>query len=146
MSTSSELAAQRHVRAWIWLAVALGLHVADEALTGFLDFYNPLVLQIRSRLSWFPMPTFTFGPWLTGLMIVVVVLFLCAPAIRRGGSGARFVSWALSAIMFMNGIGHLAGSAYFQRWLPGATTAPLLLVTSALLAMATRQRRSMAVA
>jgi hypothetical protein len=38
MSTPSEVAVQRHVRAWIGLAAALGLHVADEALTGFLDF------------------------------------------------------------------------------------------------------------
>jgi hypothetical protein len=46
----------------------------------------------------------------------------------------------LAVIMFMNGAGHLAGSAYFQRWLPGATTAPLLLVTSLALARAVWRR------
>ena len=28
--------------AWLALVVALALHVADEALTGFLDVYNPV--------------------------------------------------------------------------------------------------------
>jgi len=48
--------------AWLLLVGALAAHVADEATTGFLDFYNPLVTSIRSRAPWFPMPTFDFGP------------------------------------------------------------------------------------
>jgi hypothetical protein len=35
--------------------------------------------------------------------------------------------------MFLNGVGHLAGSIYFDRWLPGATSAPLLLIASVML-------------
>jgi len=130
----------RHMQAWLVLVAALALHVIDEALTGFLDFYNPLVLAIRSRISWFPMPTFTFGPWLTGLAALVVGLALLAPAVRRGAPGTRIACWVLSVIMFLNGLGHLVGSLYFQRWLPGATSAPLLLVASVLLARRTWER------
>lgn len=131
----------QHTRAWLLLVGALALHVLDEALTGFLDFYNPLVLDIRSRVPWFPMPTFTFGVWLVGLILLVGVLAGLAPAVRRGGVLPSLASWLLSVIMFMNGVGHLAGSVYFQRWLPGTTSAPLLLVASALLARATWTRR-----
>ena len=134
-------AADRHVRAWLALALALGLHVLDEALTGFLDFYNPLVLKIRSQLPWFPMPTFTFDVWITGLVALVIVLLCLGPLVRKGAVGTSAASWVLSAIMFFNGVGHLGGSIYFQRWLPGATTAPLLLVVSMWLARATWQRR-----
>jgi hypothetical protein len=42
--------------------------------------------------------------------------------------------------MFMNGVGHLAGSVYFERWLPGATSAPLLLITSIGLGRAVSRR------
>jgi hypothetical protein len=133
-------AADRHVRAWLALAGALGVHVADEALTGFLDFYNPLVLQIRSSVPWFPMPTFTFGVWLIGLIALVVTLVLLAPIVRNGGIPIRVASWVLVVIMFLNGVGHLAGSVYFGRWLPGATSAPLLLVTSIGLARAVAGR------
>jgi hypothetical protein len=133
-------AAARHTRAWLLLVGALALHVLDEALTDFLDFYNPLVQRIRSSVPWFPMPTFTFGVWLLGLVLLVAALFSLAPAVRRGLSGTRLASWALSVVMFLNGLGHLVGSWYFQRWLPGATTAPLLLVASVLLARSTWDR------
>ncbi len=134
------------MRAWLLLAGALAVHVADEAFTNFLDFYNPLVLSIRSRVPWFPMPEFTFGVWLAGLVVLVLVLVFLAPAVRRGAVGTRLGAWVLSAIMFLNGLGHLALSVYFQRWLPGATSAPLLLAASLLLARATwgRQRLDLA--
>ena len=116
--------------AWLFLVGALALHVLDEALTGFLDFYNPLVTQIRSRIGWFPMPAFTFGAWLGGLITLIVVLALMTPAVRRGAPGTRLACWVLSVILFLNGLAHLGGSVYFGRWLPGATSAPLMLAAS----------------
>ncbi len=131
---------KRHAQAWLLVVAALALHVLDEALTGFLDFYNPLVRQLRERLGFWPMPTFTFGVWLSGLVALVVSLALLTPAVRRGVTGTRFLSWVLAVIMLGNGIAHLAGSAYYQRWLPGATSAPLLLVASIMLMKATVKR------
>ena len=139
--SEGEAAARRHMRAWLLLVGALAVHVIDEAATDFLGFYNPLVLSVRSRMAWFPMPTFTFDVWLAGLLVLVAVLALLAPAVRRGAFATQFASWMLSAIMFMNGLGHLAGSVYFERWLPGATSAPLLLGTSLLLAHAAWKRQ-----
>lgn len=133
-------AGERHMRAWLLLVGALALHVIDEAATGFLDFYNPLVESLRARLGWFPMPIFAFDVWIAGLVVLIVVLGMLTPAVRDGATGTRFACWALSLIMFLNGVGHLAGSLYFDRWLPGATSAPLLLVTSVLLARATARR------
>ena len=134
------VASTRRARAWLVLVGVLGLHVVDEALTDFLDFYNPLVLRIREQMAWFPMPTFTFNVWLTGLIAASVVLALLTPAIRGGSLPARLASYAFSALMFANGLGHLGGSLYFQRWLPGATSAPLLLIASVMLARATGRR------
>lgn len=131
----------RHARAWLFLVIALALHVADEALTGFLDFYNPLVLSLRERIGWFPMPTFTFGVWLTGLIVAVVILALLTPWIERGGRGVAALSWVFAGLMFLNGVGHLAGSLFFSRWLPGATSAPLLLAASLMLVRRTLERR-----
>lgn len=126
--------ATRHVRAWYFLVVTVGLHVLDEATTGFLGFYNPLILRIRAEWPRFPMPTFTFRVWFTGLILLVLVLALLGPLVRRGAAGTRALSGILSAIMLLNGLGHLVGSVYFARWLPGATSAPLLLIASAALA------------
>ena len=126
-------APERHARAWLLLDAALAVHVVDEALTGFLDFYNPLVRQLRNRLGFWPMPTFSFGVWLSGLTVLVVMIALLTPAVRRGATATRVLSWVLAVIMLGNGIAHLAGSLYYQRWLPGATSAPLLLVASIML-------------
>ena len=72
----------------IQVSLALALHVADEALTGFLSFYNPMVESLRSRFGWWPMPTFEFGPWLGGLIVAVILLSLLA---RFAFEGRRWV-------------------------------------------------------
>jgi hypothetical protein len=134
--------AAEQTRAWFLLVAALAVHVVDEALTGFLDFYNPLVHSIRSRVPFFPMPTFSFGAWLGGLAAAVTLLALLGPVVRSGGTVIGIIVWIVTGIMFANGVGHLAGSAYFGRWLPGATSAPLLLAASILLARRTLVRQA----
>jgi hypothetical protein len=141
---TSASVSQSHARAWLLLVGALGLHVLDEALTGFLEFYNPLVVRIRSQVGWFPMPPFTFDAWLTGLVIAVILLAMLTPVIRGGSVVARAISYFFGALMFLNGLAHLGGSVYFVRWLPGATSAPLLLVASVMLVRATRRRATRA--
>jgi hypothetical protein len=88
------------------------------------------------------MPTFTFGVWLVGLIVLIVVLAALTPAIKNRAPGMRVASWVLAVIMLANGIGHLAGSVYFGRWLPGATTAPLLIVSSVLLMLRASEPRT----
>lgn len=121
---------RRFGHAWVALSIVLALHVADEALTDFLSVYNPIVRNARARLGWFPMPEFTFGVWLAGLCLLVVALLALSPFAYRGSRALRVAAYPYSAIMFLNGVGHLAGSIYLGRWAPGATTAPLLIAAS----------------
>jgi hypothetical protein len=116
--------------AWLALTVALAGHVVDEVVTDFLSIYNPLVSAARERWVWFPMPTFTFAVWLAGLIVLVGVLLSLTPLAYRGAAPMRVAAYPYAAIMLLNGGGHLAASVYFWRWMPGTTTAPLLLVTS----------------
>jgi hypothetical protein len=117
-------------RAWVALTIALALHVLDEASTGFLDVYNPLVLSMRDRWAWLPMPVFTFGVWLAGLCLLVAVVGALSPFAFRGSPAMRAAAYPYAAIMLMNGVGHLLGSAYLRQWAPGSTTAPFLIVAS----------------
>ena len=55
-------------RAWIFLTIALALHVLDEAVHDFLSIYNPAARALRDRLPFLPLPTFSFGVWLGGLI------------------------------------------------------------------------------
>lgn len=118
---------------WLGLAVALALHVADEALTGFLPVYNGIVGEIRARHAWVPLPTFTFPVWLAGLVLGILLLLALTPAVSRGAPWMRVVSLVLSIVMIGNALGHLGASLYWGRVAPGAYSSPVLLVAAAAL-------------
>jgi hypothetical protein len=130
MQTVVEGGGARLGPAWVALTLTLAAHIADEALTGFLDVYNPIVRSVRDRVWWFPMPTFTFEVWLAGLCLAVAALFALAPLAFRRAPLVRIAAYPYAAIMALNGAGHLIASIYLQRWAPGTTTAPLLIASS----------------
>jgi len=123
---------------WVFLCLALAAHVTDEALTGFLDVYNPTVSAMRARYSWFPMPVFGFREWLIGLISLVIVLLLLTPFAMRGSRWMRPLAYFLAVIMILNGLGHTMGTVFgrtvstvhFARPMPGFWSSPLLFVAS----------------
>ena len=88
--------------AWVGLAIALALHVTDEALTGFLPMFNGIVQGVRARHSWVPFPTFTFPVWLGGLILFVVLLLALTPFVSRGKRWIRIVSFVLALQYLLN--------------------------------------------
>ena len=120
----------RNVIAWLFMVSGIALHVADETITGFLPFYNNLVERLREQLGFFPAPTFSFEIWFGGLMIGILLCFGCTIFIARGGNLVRWIATILGVLMIFNALGHLAGSLYFDRILPGAGSSPLLLLAS----------------
>ena len=127
--------------AWVGLAVALGLHVTDEALTGFLPVYNQVVEGLRADHPWVPLPTFTFPMWLGGLIVGVLLLLALTPVVSRGAQWIRVASVILGVIMTGNALGHLGASVYWGRLAPGVYSSPLLLIAAvALLVTASRAR------
>jgi hypothetical protein len=118
-------------RAWLALAAALAIHIADEAATDFLSVYNPSVRAIRERLPWLPLPTFSFSEWLAGLAILVAVLFALAPVAYRGARWITIIAIPFSVLMIGNGVLHIGSSIYTHRWMPGVFSSPILIVASA---------------
>jgi len=123
----------------VGLALSLGVHVADEALTDFLSVYNPAVEAIRQRVPWIPLPTFTFPIWLAGLLLLVSVLLLFSLYAFRGARWMVWLAYLLGVIMVLNGVGHLAGSIYLGRPMPGVYSSPLLLAAAAFLLIQARK-------
>src|SRR6266487_6818463 len=116
--------------AWVALCIALGIHVADEALSDFLSVYNPAVRAIRARLPFLPLPTFTFRVWLAGLVVAVLVLTSLTPFAFRQAAWIRPIAYAFGIVMAGNGLLHLVGSAYMRKAMPGVYSAPLLLAAA----------------
>lgn len=116
--------------AWICLALALALHVTDEALTGFLPIYNGIVHGIRTRHPWIPLPTFTLPVWLGGLVLGVLLLLALTPLVSRGQAWIRIASLLLAVLMVGNAFGHLGASLYWGRLAPGVYSSPILLMAA----------------
>lgn len=124
--------------AWVLLCLAFCAHVADEALTGFLDVYNPTVTAMRARFNWFPMPTFEYREWLIGLIVANLILLALTPLAYRNARGLRPLAYFFTGIMLLNGMGHTiftvlgrtVPSVHFSRPAPGFYSSPFLLITS----------------
>lgn len=125
--------------AWLLLSLTLGLHVADEALTDFLGFYNPMVESLRVRFGWWPMPTFTFGVWLSGLIVAVIVLTALSRFAFARKPWMRPFAFVYGTIMLVNGLGHILGSVYFGWILPGFYSSPFLIASSLYLLKVARE-------
>jgi hypothetical protein len=138
--------------AWVLLCLAFCAHVADEALTGFLNVYNPTVIAMRARLSWFPMPTYEYREWLIGLIVVNLVLLALAPLAYRNARGLRTLAYFFAGVMLLNAIGHTlftvlgrtVASVQFPRPAPGFYSSPFLLITSIYLFLRLRASRPIA--
>lgn len=124
--------------AWVALCLAFALHVADEALTGFLSIYNPTVIALRQRYEWFPMPTFEFAGWLTGLVTAISILFALSPFAFRSARWLRPLAYVFAVVMLVNAAGHTLGTIFgrtvssvtFERPMPGFLSSPLLFAAS----------------
>jgi hypothetical protein len=114
-------------RAWICLALAIGLHVADEALTGFLPVYNRVVGTLRTNHPWVPLPIFTFSVWLGCLILLVFLLLGMTPLFSRRQGWGRVVSIVISVLMIGNSLVHIGASAYWGKLAPGVYSSPFLL-------------------
>ncbi len=131
----------RWAKSWACLAAALGLHVADEALTGFLPLYNSVIASLRDTYGWVPFPTFTFPIWLGGLITLVVVLLALTPLVLRGYRWLRGLSYFLGVIMVANAIGHISASIWLREFAPGVYSSPVLLLAAIALMITTVQSR-----
>jgi hypothetical protein len=135
-------AASRFGMAWIGLTLALAVHVADEALTGFLAVYNPTVQAIRRLVPLLPLPVFTFRLWLSLLVAAVCVLLALSVFSFRGARWMVPLAYVFGVVMLGNGLVHLAGSGYLRRPMPGVYSSPLLLAGAVYLLSRARRFRA----
>lgn len=115
--------------AWIAFALAVALHVADEARHDFLAVYNPNAQAIRRRLHLpFP-PVFTLRSFLVSLSLAVVLLLALTPLAFHGTHWLLLAAFPVALLVGLgNGCLHLGASIFLRRWMPGVLTSPLLLL------------------
>ena len=113
--------------AWIAFALAVSLHVADEASHDFLAVYNPNALAIRRRFH-VPVPVFSYRRWITLLALGISVLLLLTPVAFHGELWLRMAAVPLAVIVGIgNGLLHIGGSLHYHRAMAGILSSPALL-------------------
>ena len=135
--------------AWLLLTSAFAVHVFDEAVTGFLGIYNPTVLVLRAKYSWFAMPIFDFREFLTTMICAVAVLFALSPLFFDNVRWIRPLGYFAAVVQILNAFGHVIGtvlgrtveSVHFSRPAPGFSSSPFLLIALAYLLYALAQSR-----
>lgn len=137
---------------WLAFCFTLALHVTDEALTGFLSVYNPTVLALRQRLGFWPMPTFGFREWLSGLTALIVLLVLLGPFLFRNDRWVRFLAYFFAVVAgILNALGHTiatilghtVSSVRFARPAPGFYSSPFLCLAAIFVLLELRRTRRM---
>jgi hypothetical protein len=123
------------------LVLAIALHVADEALSGFLPRYNSYIEYLRASNFWLPFPTFTFQAWLSGLILGVLILLSLSPLVFAGRRFLQPFAFFLGILMVANGLGHIGISIYLGELAPGVYSSPILLVAALALLITTRRHQ-----
>jgi hypothetical protein len=127
--------------AWLLLCLSFAANILDDAVNGFLDYYNPTVLTLYGHYSWFPRIDLTFRQWLIGVIVADALLMLLTPWAYRNSRFLRLLAYAFSIIMLLIGCGSIlatvrgrtVGSVHFTGMAPGTYSALLLLAASAYL-------------
>src|SRR5207248_11137038 len=106
--------------AWVTFALAVAVHVTDEAMHDFLSTYNPSVRAIRARLSFLPLSMVSFRIWLALLTAGIFFLLCLSPFAFRRDSWLRTVSRRLAILVgVLNATPHAGSSCCLRRWMPG---------------------------
>jgi len=72
-------------------------------------------------------------------MVAVLILFLLSPLVFAGRTSLRYVSYGLSILMILNGLGHISASLYWGTLAPGVYSSPVLLLAAVALLASTFQ-------
>lgn len=118
-----------HGRAWLLLCSVLVIHVAEEASTGFLNVFSPLILKTGAFFG-LSIVMSRYVIWLSVIATLVAVLFALTPLVYRGKRWLVKGSYILAVLMIGNASLHLSSPLLLGYFLLGEFTSPLLIAAS----------------
>ena len=119
-------------RFWL-LALAQAAHSIEEMVAGLYDFFWIATGRLHEAVPSFPQFRWTPTRFAVVNMGIIALLFGAVPFVRERRPAALALAWAAAVVEVLNGTGHLAGTVVFSGYVPGALTAPFLLLTGILL-------------
>jgi len=112
-------------------------------LAGLYDFFPVATARLHAWIPAFPVvPAMSARTFAVNNMAIIAVLLGTVPFVYARREWAVAVAWVAACIEILNGTGHLAGSVLFRGYVPGAATAPLLILAGIFLLSGLRGVRS----
>lgn len=122
----------RLVTLFLLLGLAQAAHSMEEMIAHLYDFLWIMTGMIHARVPVYPQFRFNPDTFAVLNMLFITVMLGSVSAVRaRHGWALVFVAVA-SIIETLNGMGHLTFAFVFRGYVPGALTAPFLLVLGVL--------------
>jgi hypothetical protein len=120
---------QNRVGAIYWLlGLAQAAHSVEEMRMHLYDFFWTATGLLHSTIPSFSQLRMASDTFAVVNMTFIAFLLGTVPFVAAGRRWALTVAGVVGVIEVLNGIGHLAGTVVFGGYVPGAASAPLLLL------------------
>jgi uncharacterized protein with HXXEE motif len=118
-------------RFWL-LGLAQAAHSIEETLTRLYDFFWVATGRIHDLVPAITQTRMSARTFALLNMCFIAILLGSVPFVRARKAPALLLAGIAGAIEVANGVGHTAGAIWFQGYVPGVVTAPVLFVTGVL--------------
>jgi hypothetical protein len=113
---------------YLLLGAAQTAHSVEEMRTHLFDFFWTATGLFHQYLPGFPQFRMSGDTFAVINMTLIAVLLGSSPFVYAGRRWAFFLAGLAGIIEVLNGIGHLSATVVFGGYVPGAASAPLLLI------------------
>lgn len=130
---------------YLLLGLGQAAHSIEEMRTHLYDFFWTVTGLFHSYVPGFPQFRLS-GETFAVLNMTFIAFFLATvPFVYAGRPWALFLAGLVAVIEVINGIAHLTGAVIFGGYVPGAASAPLLLILGVFLLRELRRSRALRV-
>jgi hypothetical protein len=118
----------RLVTVFLLLGLAQAAHSMEEMTAHLYDFFWIVTGIVHARFAWFAQFRMAPDTFAVLNMSFITLLLGSVSAVRARQAWALGLAALAGVIETLNGLGHLSGAVVFRGYVPGALTAPFLLV------------------
>lgn len=113
---------------YLLLGLAQAAHSVEEMRTHLYDFFWSATGLLHSTIPSFPQFRLAADSFAVLNMTFIALLLGTVPLVYAGRRWAWFLAGVAAIIEVFNGLAHLSGAVVFGGYVPGVTSAPLLLI------------------
>ena len=113
---------------YLLLGVAQAAHSIEEMRAHLYEFFWTVTGMLHRAAPVFPQFRWSADTFAAVNMVLIALLLGTVPFVDAGKRWALALAWVVAVVETLNGIGHLSGALYFGSYVPGAASAPLLLL------------------